>query len=137
MQFSVLGPVDVTASGRSLELGGARARAVLATLIVHANRVVAADQLIDDLWPGQPADKASASLQVRLSGLRKLFRGSGDASRLTTRPPGYVLHVAAAELDSRRFEDLVAAGHRALADGNADVALHHLDAALGLWRGPA
>ena len=42
MEFSILGPVDVTVGGRSLELSGARARAVLATLIVHANHVVAA-----------------------------------------------------------------------------------------------
>jgi DNA-binding SARP family transcriptional activator/pimeloyl-ACP methyl ester carboxylesterase len=137
MQFSVLGPVDVTVSGRSLELGGARSRAVLATLIVHANHVVAVDRLIDDLWPGVPADRAAASLQVRLSGLRKLFRGAGLASRLVTQPPGYVLNVSPAELDSCRFEDLVTAGTDALAAGDADVALRHFDAALGLWRGPA
>ncbi len=50
MEFSILGPVDVTVGGRSLELSGARARAVLATLIVHANHVVAAGQLLDELW---------------------------------------------------------------------------------------
>ena len=52
MEFSVLGPVEVTANGRPLALGGARARAVLATLLVHSNQAVSADQLADELWPG-------------------------------------------------------------------------------------
>jgi DNA-binding SARP family transcriptional activator/pimeloyl-ACP methyl ester carboxylesterase len=137
MEFGILGPVEVTAGGRSLGVDGPRARAVLATLLVHANRVVASDQLIDELWPGQPPDKAAASLQVRLSGLRKLLRSAGDTGRLATSPPGYVLRVAAAELDSRRFEDLVAEGNDALAAGDAAVALRRLDEAVRLWRGPA
>jgi len=117
MKFGILGPVEVTVGGRPLEVGGARARAVLATLIVHANHVVATDQLIDELWPGRPADKAAASLQVRLSGLRKLLRAAAGAEdrddredRLTTQPPGYRLRVTPLELDARRFEDLVAEG---------------------------
>ena len=140
MEFSILGPVDVTVGGRSLELSGARARAVLATLIVHANHVVAAEQLLDELWPGQPADKAVASLQVRLSELRKILRAAADApdaDRLTTRPPGYLLRVTPAELDSCRFTGLTAKAADAMAGGDPAVDLHCLDEALRLWRGPA
>ena len=71
MEFSVLGPVEVTAGGRPLALGGARARGVLAMLLAHVSQVVSADRLAGELWPGHPADKAAASLQVRLSELRK------------------------------------------------------------------
>ena len=74
---------------------------------------------------------------MRLSGLRKLLRSAGDTDRLATSPPGYVLRVAAAELDSRRFEDLVAEGNDALAAGDAAAALQRLDEAMRLWRGPA
>jgi DNA-binding SARP family transcriptional activator len=140
MEVSILGPVEVTVSGRPLELSGARARAVLATLIVHANHVVAAEQLVDELWPGQPADKALASLQVRLSELRKVLRSAGEApreDRLTTRPPGYVLRVAPAELDSCRFSGLTAGASDAMAAGDPAAALQSLDDALRLWRGPA
>ncbi|MFY9848178.1 MAG: alpha/beta fold hydrolase [Trebonia sp.] len=140
MEFSILGPVDVTVGGRSLELSGARARAVLATLIVHANHVVAAGQLLDELWPLQPADKALASLQVRLSELRKVLRLAADspgADRLSTRPPGYLLRVTPAELDSCRFTGLTAEAAKAMAGGNPAIALHCLDEALRLWRGPA
>jgi len=140
MEFSILGPVDVTVGGRSLELSGARARAVLATLIVHANHVVAAEQLLDELWPGQPADRAVASLQVRLSELRKILRAAADApdaDRLSTRPPGYLLRVTPAELDSCRFTELTAKAADAMAGGDPATALHCLDEALRLWRGPA
>ena len=71
MEFRILGPLEVTADGRSLDLGGARTRAVLAMLLVYANQVVSTDRLAEELWPGQPAGKAGASLQVRLSELRK------------------------------------------------------------------
>jgi DNA-binding SARP family transcriptional activator/pimeloyl-ACP methyl ester carboxylesterase len=140
MEFSILGPVDVTVHGRSLELSGARARAVLATLIVHANHVVAAEQLLDELWPGQPADKAVASLQVRMSELRKVLRAAADApaaDRVSTRPPGYLLRVTPAELDSCRFTGLTAEAADAMAGRNPAIALHCLDEALRLWRGPA
>jgi DNA-binding SARP family transcriptional activator/pimeloyl-ACP methyl ester carboxylesterase len=140
MEFSILGPVEVTVSGRPLELSGARARAVLATLIVHANHVVAAEQLLDELWPLQNADRALASLQVRMSELRKVLRSAADspgADRLGTRPPGYLLRVTPAELDSCRFTELTAAAAAAMAAGDPAIALHRLDEALRLWRGPA
>jgi len=83
VEFGVLGPLEVTAGGRPLGLAGARTRAVLAMLIVHANQVVSSDRLTEELWPGQP--RAGDSLQVRLSGLRKALRLAGEADRLVTR----------------------------------------------------
>jgi DNA-binding SARP family transcriptional activator/pimeloyl-ACP methyl ester carboxylesterase len=135
VEFRVLGPLEVTADGRSLGLAGARTRAVLAMLIVHANQVVSSDRLIEELWPGQP--RAADSLQVRLSELRKVLRSAGEADRLATRPPGYLLRVTPAELDARQFEQLAAEGNAALAGGDAATAAQRLDQALQLWRGPA
>jgi DNA-binding SARP family transcriptional activator len=135
-QFGILGPVEVTVSGRPLALGGARARDVLATLLVHSNQAVSSDQLVDELWPGQPADKATASLQVRLSELRKLLReAEGCADRLATRPPGYLLRVSDGELDARCFEDLFGTANDALTAGQPDAAIGRYDDALCLWRG--
>jgi len=133
----VLGPLEVTAGGRSLELAGARARGVLAVLIVHANQVVSSDRLTSELWPGRPASKAAVSLQVRISELRKAFRAADDAGRLATLPPGYLLRIRPGELDASRFEQLAADGNAALAAGDAAGAAQYLNQALGLWRGPA
>jgi len=137
VEFAVLGPLEVTADGQSLGLAGARTRAVLAILLVHANRVVSSDRLIEELWPGQPAGRAAGSLQVRLSELRRTLRSAGEAGRLATRPPGYLLRVAPGELDALRFGQLAAEGDVALAAGDAVTAVRRFDQALGLWRGAA
>jgi pimeloyl-ACP methyl ester carboxylesterase len=135
VEFGVLGPLKVTAGGRPLGLAGARTRAVLAMLIVHANQVVSSDRLTEELWPGQL--RAGDSLQVRLSGLRKALRLAGEADRLVTRRPGYLLRLNPDELDARRFERLAVEGNAALAGGDAAAAVRLLDEALRLWRGPA
>jgi DNA-binding SARP family transcriptional activator/pimeloyl-ACP methyl ester carboxylesterase/class 3 adenylate cyclase len=137
LEFSVLGPVEVTAGGRSLAVGGARARAVLAMLVAQPGHVVSADRLAGELWPGHPADKAAASLQVRLSELRKAFRSAGEDDRLATRPPGYLLTVAPGDLDSLSFARLADEGSAALEAGDAAMAAQRLTEALALWRGPA
>ena len=136
MRFGILGPLEVTADGRPLALGGARARDVLATMLVHANRVVPADQLVDELWPKQQADRAAASLQVRLSGLRRALRSAEeDTERLVTLPPGYLLRVEPGELDAGIFERLTGIAAGALAAGRYDEAIGCYDDALTLWRG--
>ncbi len=46
MEFRLLGPVEVIDNGVPLALG-ARQRALVAVLLVHANQVVSAERLID------------------------------------------------------------------------------------------
>jgi DNA-binding SARP family transcriptional activator/pimeloyl-ACP methyl ester carboxylesterase len=135
VEFGILGPLNVSVAGRSLAIGGSRTRAVLALLLLKANRVVAADSLADQLWPGLARDRAAANLQVRLSELRRALRSVGEAERLETQPPGYLLRVDDDELDYRRFERLVTASRGALASGDANGAVEQAEMALGLWRG--
>jgi DNA-binding SARP family transcriptional activator/pimeloyl-ACP methyl ester carboxylesterase len=137
VEFRVLGPLELISGEQPLAVGGARTRAVLAMLLVNANRVVPAERMADELWPGHTADRGAANLQVRLSGLRRALRSVGEEDRLVTRPPGYLLRVAGDELDLLRFEGLVAAGRAALAVGDSAEAGRLLAEALALWRGPA
>jgi DNA-binding SARP family transcriptional activator len=100
VEFAILGPVEVTAGGRRLGLGGPRARAVLARLIVAANHVVGAEALAGELWPDLDPDRAAANLQVRVAELRRVFRQAGAAGhpRPELRPPTALLcHVGKAE----------------------------------------
>ena len=137
MKFQVLGPLQVTYGGRPLAVGGARTRAVLAMLLVNANRVVSADRLAGELWPGLDQQRAVANLRVRLAELRRALRPAGEADRLATRPPGYRLRATADELDVLQFEQLVLAGRAALTGGDPATAARLLDECLALWRGPA
>ena len=133
MEYRVLGPLEVRDDGHSLPLAGAKQRALLAVLLVHANRVLSRDRLIDELWGAHPPETAVQSLQVYVSRLRKLL----PADTLLTRPPGYLLEVAPDELDLQRFERLLAGGREALAQGDPESASGLLHDALALWRGPA
>ena len=80
MQFNVLGPLEVSVAERPLAIGGSRTRAVLALLLLDANRVVPAERLMDEVWPELAPERAAANLQVRLSELRKALRTVGEQS---------------------------------------------------------
>jgi len=56
---------------------------------------------------------------------------------LKTRAPGYLIRVADRELDSQRFERLLAQGKYELVTGDPGRAAAKLRTALALWRGPA
>jgi predicted ATPase/DNA-binding SARP family transcriptional activator/peroxiredoxin len=109
----------VHSNGKALDLGGQKQRALLALLLLDANRVVATDRLIDALWDEQPTATAHKALQVYVSQLRKVL----GRDRLETRPSGYLLRVDHGELDLERFQRLREEGR--------------LTEALSLWRGPA
>jgi DNA-binding SARP family transcriptional activator len=137
VKFQVLGHLQVTCGGRPLSVGGARTRAVLAMLLVNANRVVSADRLTSELWPALDQKRAVANLRVRVAELRRALRLAGEADRLTTGPAGYQLRAAADELDVLQFEQLVLAGRDALAGGDPATAARLLQDGLSLWRGSA
>ena len=133
MEFRILGPLEVWSEGRQLPLGGLKPRALLAVLLLHANEVVAADRLIDDIWGEDSPKRAAAALRVNVSRLRKTL----PADVLTTGPPGYFIRIEPDELDLHRFERLVDKGGSLLARGLAAEASERLREALALWRGPA
>src|SRR5580765_8328171 len=102
MRYRVLGPLEVRDGETLLPLAGAKQRALLALLLLHANRVVSRDRLIDELWRDDPPETAVQSVQVYVSRLRKLL--PGDA--LLTQAPGYLLEIDPDTLDLHRFERL-------------------------------
>jgi DNA-binding SARP family transcriptional activator/uncharacterized protein HemY len=141
MEFRILGPLEVVDNGQRLTLGGPKPRAVLAMLLLRANMVVPAGQLIEALWGEAPPPTATTTVQVYVSRLRRILQPQKGPTRqdhiLMTRPPGYLLRVQPGGLDLHRFQDLVDAAHQALRDGDPARAAAGLRDALGLWRGPA
>jgi Transcriptional regulatory protein, C terminal/Bacterial transcriptional activator domain len=136
LEIRVLGPIEVLRDGRPVPLGGARQRALVADLALHANEVVSAERLIDDLWGDEPPDTAAHMLHVYVSRLRKTLEDHGRAV-LETRPPGYVLNLEPQDdLDAARFEAHVRRGRDAL-DSRPAEALATFDEALAWWRGRA
>jgi len=139
-EFGILGPLEVSRSGRMVPLGGPRQRAVLALLLLEANRVVSLDRLAEDLWGGNPPDGWVTTVQIYVSHLRQALepgRARGAAGDvLVTRGRGYLLRVGRERLDAARFEDSFTAGRAALEAGRHAEAAGTLRQALSLWRGP-
>ena len=101
MEFRILGPLEVRRDGQAARAwAGSKQRALLALLLLDANRVVSRDRLIDALWEDDPPATAHKALQVYVSDLRKLL----GRERLETRAPGYLLRVEPGELDLDRFQ---------------------------------
>jgi DNA-binding SARP family transcriptional activator/ABC-type oligopeptide transport system substrate-binding subunit/outer membrane protein assembly factor BamB len=136
VEFRVLGPLQVSQDGRVIPLGGAQQRAVLAILLLHANRVVSADAIAAGLWGERPPASAANTVQGYISRLRKLL-ASGDGDLIERSPPGYVLRVEPKRVDTLHFGRLVRDAAQAHASGKLERAAGLLREALALWRGPA
>jgi predicted ATPase/DNA-binding SARP family transcriptional activator len=135
VEFRILGAVEASDNGLTLDLGGLRERTLLARLLLAANQAVPTDRLVEDLWSGDPPPHSIATLRVYVSRLRRALGPHGSA--LLTQPASYRLDVSADQLDAARFERLVRAGEADLAAGRAAAAAGTLREALQLWRGPA
>jgi DNA-binding SARP family transcriptional activator len=137
----VLGPFEVEAGNRVLDLGGPRPRTVLALLVAGAGRVVSLPALMDGVWGKHTPPDADRTVRSYVSRLRKALRPAAAELRtpelIVTVAPGYALRVDPDAVDAARFERLAADGRRALADGRPAVAAERLAAALALWRGEA
>lgn len=138
MRFSILGPIEVHGPDGAVLLGGAKQRAVLAALLLEANRPVAVAQLLSLLWGPEPPRSAPKMLQLYISQLRKLLEvGQGTPEVLLTRSPGYEVRVAPGHLDLDEFEERVRMGDAAVGRDDHEEASRLFGAALGLWRGAA
>ena len=130
MDFRVLGPLTVREGNRALKLGGYRQQLVLAVLLLHPERELSADFLIDAVWGEHPPRSARKTLQAYLSRLR---RALGEGVIVATQH-GYILSISTSQLDSLQFEDLSARGNQLLPSNPAGAA-DLLGRALSLWRG--
>ena len=140
VRFAVLGPLEVTAGQRVLEVGGPRLRALVALLVADVGRVVSVGALTGALWDQDPPPDAERTVRTYVSLLRRTMRaaaGPAVADLVVTCAPGYLLQVEPDAVDAFRFERLAAEGRRAVQDGHPRVAAARLEAAAALWRGAA
>ncbi|HET7013039.1 MAG TPA: tetratricopeptide repeat protein [Streptosporangiaceae bacterium] len=136
MEFRVLGPVEVHASGQRVEIGHAMQRSVLAVLLLDLGRVVPTERLIDRIWGEDPPASVRNVLYGYIGKLRAALAstsGDGDA-KLTRRAGGYQLDAAEKLVDLHRFRGQAAAAASAPDDSSR---ASYLRAALEEWRGTA
>ncbi len=77
IEFGILGPLEASRAGEQLQLGGRNQRAVLALLLLNANRVVSIERLAEDLYGGEAPVSAVTQVHRQVSELRKLLDADG------------------------------------------------------------
>ncbi|POM23842.1 Regulatory protein AfsR [Actinomadura rubteroloni] len=136
MRYEILGSLRV-ADGE-VTITAPKIEVVLATLLIRSGEVVSVDQLVTEVWGGEPPQRATAALYVYVSQLRKLLpRDENGARPIETRSPGYVLHADEGQLDLHLFQRLVRESRAHVRAGRWDEARVGLEDALGLARGSA
>ncbi|MBF8184550.1 winged helix-turn-helix domain-containing protein [Nonomuraea sp. K274] len=128
--FGILGPLIVTVGGRPVHLGGPRARAALAALLLADGQIVPIERLIDQIWEDEPPASGRNQVMIAVSTLRKAFRtAGGDPDLIETVACGY--RIRTADLDAHQAEVNLAQARQAPLAWKAAL----LRETLGLWRG--
>jgi SARP family transcriptional regulator, regulator of embCAB operon len=136
IDIAVLGALTVSVDDVPVDPLGPRARAVLATLALHAGHPVATSTLVDRVWGEAPPPSVRNTLQTHVAHVRQALEPGRTARTpcrvLTTVGDGYLLALPRDAVDAHRFECLVRTAGGA---ADAAVALDSADRALALWRG--
>ncbi|SEU27728.1 AfsR/SARP family transcriptional regulator [Nonomuraea wenchangensis] len=133
MLFRLLGPVQLEAGAERVTFSGKQG-ALLAALLLDADRVVSTQRLAEAIW-GDPLPSGSASrVRMLVSEARRACAAVG-AHVIDTQRPGYVLRPAPGRLDLVCFNSRVALAREAVAEGRFEEALGRYDEALSWWQG--
>jgi DNA-binding SARP family transcriptional activator len=136
LRFALLGPLRAWRDSTELDLGPGKQRAVLAVLLLNANRPTPTSKIIDAVWGELPPENGVNVVQKYVAGLRRILE-PGRSPRtpgqlLAWAEAGYTLHVPAGGLDLHVFDELVGRARTARAADRAAEAAGHLRAALAL-----
>lgn len=135
LAFLILGPLEVRGPAGHVRIPPGRQEAILAALLLDANRVVSTDYLVDLIWDEEPPGTARTQVQICVSRLRKGLTEAGIDAPITTRPPGYLLRAADEMLDLRLFNRRTAEARVLVKEGRGAETAELLRAAAALWRG--
>src|SRR5687767_10870136 len=102
--FKVLGPLEITVSGKVVVIPAPKHRSLLAGLLVSADHAAGFDQLARWIWDSDLPANPRAALHTYV---RRVRQQLGDPALLTTTPRGYRLDVAPDQVDLFRFRRLV------------------------------
>ncbi len=139
MRINVLGPVELRdGTVAPSAVRGGRRRALLAALLLHANRPVPRSMLVEAVWDDHPPPSVSANIRTYAADLRRALGPASDGRvRVVGDQRGYAIEVRPGELDLLDFRRLADAGREALHRRDRDRAAAHLGEAVDLWRGRA
>jgi len=133
LSFRVLGAVRVEVDAQAVKIAAPRQRALLALLLLSANRTVNSSNLIDSIWGEVPPQHPDTALHIVVCRLRRAL--GPVAKRLVRDSVGYRIEVGPDELDVTRAEVHAVAARRSYEAGDGRRAATEFDAALACWTG--
>lgn len=125
----MLGPVQVLDGSRVVSVPGGRVRTLLAALLLHANRTVSLERIVDLLWHQSPPEDPQAAIHTTMSRLRHALGDGGGLIRTGSR--GYLIALDEDRLDLSLFRRHV---DRARRTGDVADRVLLLGKSLELWR---
>ncbi|WP_433728936.1 AfsR/SARP family transcriptional regulator [Actinoplanes sp. CA-051413] len=138
LRYQIMGPLRVLGGREGSSISAHKMEVLLAVLLTRAGQVVPLDQLVSEVWGGNPPLRARAAVHVYVSQLRRFLSVPGRTeSPIVTKAPGYLLDIGSDELDLESFHSAVRRGRGFATDGRHDLATESFHDALLLWRGPA
>ncbi|HYF93496.1 MAG TPA: BTAD domain-containing putative transcriptional regulator [Symbiobacteriaceae bacterium] len=109
LSVALLGPMEVHVEGRTVSgWRTAKARDLLAFLILSGDRPVSRDQIIEALWPETEPDAGTSALHTALYHLRRAL-GPGADTMVSFAGGAYRFDRDGADLDLEQFHRLTAA----------------------------
>jgi DNA-binding SARP family transcriptional activator len=134
MEFGLLGPLMVRSGETEVPVPRGHQRALLAILLLEANRPVPVEAIAEALWGPAPPRSAPVAIRSYIRWLR-LALGQVGRARISTQSRGYQIRVDDGELDLARFERLLASAQAAVRNGSWQEAAGQAREALSCWRG--
>jgi tetratricopeptide (TPR) repeat protein/DNA-binding SARP family transcriptional activator len=140
LRVELFGEVRAWRGADVAQLGPAQRRAVFALLVLSGGRPVSRDALVSALWGDDPPRQAANVIQVHVMRLR-LALDPGRVARapsevLARSGDGYLLRLAADQVDVLRFRQLVAVAREAHRSGDYEACCAAAEEALRLWQAP-
>src|SRR5689334_2794734 len=105
LEFRLLGEVELRVDGVRVDLGPARQRCVLVSLLVDVDELVSTEQVLERVWAGRRPQRVREALYTYVSRLRGLLTAVGGV-RITRRSGGYLLAADPGVVDLHRFRSL-------------------------------
>ena len=133
-RYALFGGLEVSTDSGPVVLGTRKQRAALAQLLLAGGQIIGIGRLIEGIWGEDAPNRAEASVQSFISGLRRALEPDraprAQPQLLVTRGTGYAVLAPRESVDVWRFTDKVEQGRRLHDAGDLEAAGAALRAAL-------
>lgn len=139
LYFAALGAMEIRNEVRSITISGVLQQTLLATFLASYEKLLTADDLVEELWGTTPPARTENALHAQISRLRRTIaqmEPERDGSRIIRTASGYRLSLDGAEFDGALLHDAVNSIRARDGKKSRDDA-RDLRAVLDLQRGPA